>query len=266
MDFLKKHYEKILLSVVLLGLVGALAFMALIIPSEQQKVTDMSISIISGHVVALTNLDLTRQSNIVERLHSPYKLDFETANKIFNPVEWRRTADGKLIKATGVTPQAAVVTGITPLYLVLTLDSVETNLTPVRYAIGVERQAAANPGLRRKQLRYVSTDDTRKDVFTLGQVLGPPDNPQGLVLKLADAGQTITVTNGVPFRRVDGYQADLKYEPDRPSSDRASWSGQRIGSHLRFAGDDYTIVDISPNTVVLSAQSNQKNWTLRYPP
>ena len=37
MDFLKKHYEKILLSVVLLGLVGALVFMAFIIPSEQEQ-------------------------------------------------------------------------------------------------------------------------------------------------------------------------------------------------------------------------------------
>ena len=59
MDFLKKHYEKILLSVVLLGLVGALVFMALIIPSEQQKVRDIGEGIIGGRVVPLPNLDLT---------------------------------------------------------------------------------------------------------------------------------------------------------------------------------------------------------------
>jgi len=261
MDFLKKNYEKVLLTIVLLGLVGALVFMAFIIPSEQEKVREIGEGIISGHVVALTNLDLTGQSNVIERLQSPYQLDFETTNRLFNPVEWQRTPDGRLIKATGTTPQAAVVTGITPLYLALTLDSVVTNELGARYVISVERQAAANPAMRHKQQRYVSTDDPKKDVFTLVQIKGPPENPDYLVLKLADTGQTINLSKDKPFRRVDAYMADLKYDPEN-----AKWSGQRIGSHLHFAGDDYTIVDINSNEVVLSAQSNQKKWTLRYAP
>jgi hypothetical protein len=261
MDFLKKHYEKILLSVVLLGLVGALAFMALIIPREQQKVRDIGEGIISGRVVPLPELDLTQQSNVVERLQSPYRLDFDTPNRLFNPVEWVRTPDGRLRTATRTNPQAVVVTAIPPLYLVLSLDSVVTNELGARYVISVERQAAANPALRRKQQRYVSVDDPKKDVFALVKVGGPPENPDDLILRLADTGQTITLSKDKPFRRVDGYTADLKYDPEK-----ASWSGQRVGSHLKFAGDDYTIVDINSNEVVLSAQSNQKKWTLRYAP
>jgi len=263
MDFLKKHYEKILLSVVLLGLVAALLFMAFIIPSEQEKVREIGEGIISGHVVALTNLDLTRQSNAVERLQSPWQLDFSTTNELFNPVEWQRTPDGRLQKASGAGPELAIVTSVKPLYLVLTLDSVETNLSPARYVVGVDRQAAASPTLRHRQARYVSTDDAKKDVFTLRDVIGPPENPDHLILRLADTGQIIALTNGAPFQRVDGYEADLKYEHE---PEKTSWSGQRIGSHLRFAGDDYTIVDINSNEVVLSAQSNQKKWTLRYTP
>jgi hypothetical protein len=261
MDFLKKHYEKILLSVVLLGLVGALAFMAWIIPSEQEKVRKIGEGIISGKIVALQNLDLTRQNHIIERLQSPYRLDFDTPNKLFNPVEWRRSPDGTLKKATGISPQAVVVTAVTPLYTALTLDSVETNELGARYVIIVERQAAPNPALRRKQQRYVSLDDSKKDVFTLIQVKGPPENPDYLVLRLADTGQTNNVSKDKPFRRVDGYAADLKFEPEK-----LSWSGQRIGSPLRFTGENYTIVDINSNEVVLSAQSNQKKWTLRYTP
>jgi hypothetical protein len=158
-------------------------------------------------------------------------------------------------------PQTAVVTGITPLYLVLNLDSVSTNELGARYVVSVERQAAATAATRRKQSRYVSTDDPKKDVFTLLRVEGPPENPDGLVLRLADTGQTITLTNGVPFRRVDGYAADIKYDPDS-----AHWSGQRIGNRLHFERDDYTIVDINSNEVILSAQSNQKKWTLRFAP
>jgi len=261
MDFLKKHYEKILLSVVLLGLVGALVFMALFIPSEQEKVREIGEGIIAGHVAALPNLDLTRQSNVIERLQSPYRLDFESTNKLFNPVEWQRRPDGSLFQATGASPQAAVVTSIRPLYTTLTLDSVVTNELGARYVISVERQAAATSAMQHKQQRYVSTDDPKKDVFTLVQVKGPPENPDYLVLRLADTGQMINLSKDKPFRRVDGYTADLKYDLEN-----GRWSGQRIGNHLKFAGDDYTIVDINSNEVVLSAQSNQKKWTLRYTP
>jgi len=262
MDFLKKHYEKILLSVVLLGLVGALVCMAFIIPSEQEKVREIGEGIIHGRTVALTNLDLTRQDNVVERLQSAYKLDFETTNKLFNPVAWQRTADGRMFKAAGAGPLAAVVTGITPLYTELTLDSIDTNFG-ARYVISVEHQAAATAYLRRKQKIFVSMDDPKKDVFTLLRVAGPPENPDELVLRLADTGQTIHLPKDKPFRRVDGYTADLKYDRE---PEKASWSGQRIGSHLRFAGDEYTIVDINSNGVVLWAQSNGKKWTLPYAP
>ena len=233
----------------------------MIIPSEQQKVQQISQGYITIRPAALPGLDLTRQTNVVAQLRSPYRLDFETTNRLFNPVGWVRMSDGRLRKETRINPLAAVVTAVTPLYTALTLDAVSTNELGARYVIGVERQAAANANSRRRQSRYVSTDDPKKDVFTLIQVVGPPEDPENLVLRLADTGETVQVSKGKPFRRVDGYSADLKYDPDN-----AKWTGQRIGNHLRFAGDDYTIVDISSNEVVLSAQSNQKKWTLRYTP
>ena len=261
MDFLKKHYEKILLSVVLLGLVGALVFMALIIPSEQEKVQRIGEGIIRGKVVALSNLDMAAESNVVVRLQSPYRIDFDTTNRLFNPMEWKKMPGGELVPVTGLSPQAAVVTGITPLYLILNLDSVETNELGARYVIRVERQAAKNAAMSHPQQRYVSMDDPKKDVFTLVRVIGPPENPAALILRLADNSQMITLTNGVPFRRVDADAADIRYDPEN-----LHWSGQRIGSRLKFAGDEYAIVDITSNEVVLSAQSNQKKWTLPYTP
>jgi hypothetical protein len=244
-----------------LGLVGALVFMSLIIPSEQEKVREIGEGIIAGHVVPLPNLDLTNQNNVIGRLESPYQLDFDTTNKLFNPVEWVRTPDGGIRKVTGAPPQAAVVTSITPLYTALTLESIGTNEFGARYVISVERQAAASPAMQHKQSRYVSLDDAKKDVFTLMQVKGPPENPDSLVLRLADTGQMIDLSKDHPFRRADAYTADIKYDPEHDT-----WSRQRIGSRLSFAGDVYTIVDINSNEVVLSAQSNQKKWTLRYTP
>ena len=42
--------------------------------------------------------------------------------------------------------------------------------------------------------------------------------------------------------------------------------GGAMGSVVEFGGEDYIIVAIHQNEVILSAQSNQKKTTLRYAP
>jgi hypothetical protein len=67
------------------------------------------------------------------------------------------------------------------------------------------------------------------------------------------------VSREQPFRRIDGYVVDLKYGPENKT-----WTNKRIGAPLSFNGQDYNIVAINENEVVLSAKSNQKNWTVKY--
>src|ERR1700733_14455943 len=147
MDFIKKHYEKITLSVVLLGLVGALLVLPFLIANDQDKFKDVTETIINERATPLPPLDLTRQSNVLERLQSPAVFDFSTTNKLFNPLEWKKTADGNIfpVKTGNEIVEGAVITKITPLNLMLTFYSVETNGVAPRYVIGVERQAAPNP-------------------------------------------------------------------------------------------------------------------------
>ena len=263
MEFVKKHYEKIILSAVLLGVIGLLVFLPFVISQDQAEQKKMADDVTSPKVGPLPPLELTRQKNASARLVSPAIFDFSTTNKLFNPVEWKKDANGNLIKVkTGnEIVEAAVVTKITPLYLVITFDSVETNGVVPRYAMGVEHQAAANPAQRRKQQRYVSLDDRKKDAFTLMEVKGTPENPGELVLKLADSGETVSVSKAKPFRRADAYAADLKYDPEKKN-----FPGRRIGAALSFGGQEYIVVAIDADEVILSAQSNQKHTTLRYAP
>ena len=264
MDFVKKHYEKILLSVVLLGLMGVLVFMLYLIPSDRQRLADIRLSIISRAVKPLDPLDLTRETNVSARLQSPYKLDFSTTNKLFNPVPWQRKADGTLIKGSQAGPTATVVTKITPLCLILTLDSIETNEFGARYVISMERQAAVLPAQRGKRQHYASVGE-KNETFTIADVNGSPGNPAQLklILQLTDTGERVTLSKDKPFRRVDGYAADLKYDLEKPPR---TWQGQRIGADLKFAGDDNIIVAINQDTVILLARSNQKKTTLTYSP
>ena len=272
MDFVKKHYEKILLGFVLLGLVGALVFLPFMIASDQQKLKDMSYGVVHPKAAPLPGLDLTRETDVLGRLQSPYKLDFSTTNKLFNSVPWSKTPDGHLQKlAADNVVSLAVITNITPLYLILALDSMETNSMETnevgtRYVISMERQAAALLAQRVKKQHYASIGEKvgeKNNAFIIREVSGSPADPGTLKLtvQLTDTGESATLSKDKPFRRVDGYSADLKYDPEKKT-----WQGQRVGASLKFAGDDYIIVAIDPGAVVLSARSNQKKTTLIYNP
>ena len=66
-----------------------------------------------------------------------------------------------------------------------------------------------------------------------------------------------------PFKRVEGYAADLKY----PLGENKVWLNQRVGSKpLFFANGYYNIVAISESNVVVSAKSNDKKTTIIFHP
>ena len=265
MEFLKKHYEKILLGFVLAGLVGALVFLPFYIATDKQRTNDTIDTIFnSPSVKELTNLDLTASSSVSSRLKTSYNLDLETTNRVFNPMNWQKTLDNTMIPvANHIGPQMVIVTNTTPLYLIITLDSVATNNVELgsRYVIGVEKQAEKNPAKRRKQPHYVSIGDKANDTFALVEVKGVPENPDALVVKLVDTGEMVTVSHEKPFRRVDAYSADFRYDPEKKV-----FRGRRIGDKLSFNGIDYTVDDVKQNELILRDQTNQKKTSLPFTP
>ncbi len=273
MDFVKKHYEKILLGFVLLGLVGALVFLPFMIYRDQQQLREWSYGVIHPPAKPLPGLEWTRETNVLGRLGSPYQLDFSTTNRVFNPMPWQRKSDGTPIRSSQAGPSAAVVTKITPLYLILTLDSIEpnaieTNDLGTRYVVSMERQAAALPSQRGKRQHYASVGEKvgdKDDAFTIREVSGSPSDPGTLKLtvQLMDTGERVTLTKDKPFRRVDGYIADLKYDLEKPPR---TWQGQRVNANLKIDGNDYIIVAIDQGAVILRARSNDKKTTLTYNP
>jgi hypothetical protein len=263
MDFLKKHYEKILLGLMLAGLIGVLVFMLFYIASDKADMANKRDSLINPRVKALTNLDLTLQDSAIARLKAAYSLDLETTNKLLNPMEWQQALDKSLIPAAKKTGlQVAVVTNITPLYLIVSLDSTTTNELGARYVVKVEHQAAANPTKRHPSAHYVSIGEKANDAFALLEVKGAdPANPDALVLKLVDTGEVVTISKDKPYRRVDAYAADFRYDPERKV-----FHGKRIGDKFSFGGVDYAVVEVNQNELILSDQSNQKKTSLRFVP
>lgn len=261
MEFLKKHYEKIILSVVLLGLVGVLVGMWFVIMKDKEEMENIKTTLVHGKAKATEPLDMSPYDGILVRVKQPYQLDFSVTNKLFNPVQWRRSPDGKWIKlVTGkeMGGSAAVVAKITPLYFAISLSAVETNGIAPRYKITIEHQAAAVPAQRRPQPHYGAVNEKVNGLFTIISFQGPPEDPTSLNLKLAN-GESVTVGKDKPYRTVEGYSAEIKYDPEKLNA-----SDRRVGDQLNFAGDQYNIIAIEENKVVLLAQSNQKKYVLTY--
>ena len=107
-------------------------------------------------------------------------------------------------------------------------------------------------------------DRGKERAFIITEVSGSPADPGMLKLtvQLLDTGERAMLSKEKPLRRVDGYSADLKYDLEK----HRTWTGQRVNANLKFAGDDYIIVAIDQNSVILSARSNQKKTTLTYNP
>jgi len=268
MEFIKKHYEKMLLGLVLAGLIGALVFMLFYIAADKQAMDERANGYINNpKVKALTNLDLSVQESVRSRLQSSGNLDLETTNKLFNPMEWQKKLDGSLIKVSkgNVGVASVIVTNIAPLYLILSLDAITTNELGARYIIGVEKQAAPTLAKRRHQQLFVSAGEKPSketlDVFSSFEVKGASENPDSLVLKLTDTGGLATISNGKPYRRVDGYAADFRYDLEKKV-----FHGKRIGDKVSFGGMDYLVVEVNRGELILSDQSNQKKTSLPFAP
>jgi hypothetical protein len=262
MDFLKKHYEKLILGVVLIGLIAAAGFIPFKVSNERKELDEKKVSLIPRSVKPLTNLDLSIAQNSLKRVTEPVVVNFSVPHRLFNPMPWQKAVTGKLIKYddSHIGPKAVSITKVTPLYLIITLDNVNISEQGPKYVMGVQKEAATQASQRIKKETYSKLNE-KNDTFILRKIEGPADNPTKLTVELNDTGEMAVVTKEQPFKRADGYMADLKYDPEKQS-----WNNCRIGRALHFNGEDYNVVAISQNEVVLSAKSNQKKWPIQLNP
>lgn len=264
MNFIKKHYEKILLGAVLVGLLAAVALLLFKIDQERSDMEDMRNKILTKRVQPLPGLDTNLFAVAEARCETPLTLSFAAPpHNLINPVRWVKMPDGAWIKETTgqeIGPERLEVTKITPLYTIISLDSY--NSAGSNYLIKVERQTER--GSKRNMSHYVAPGG-KTETFSLLGVQGPPDKPTALRLELNDGGAKVTITPDTPYRRIDGYMVDLKYDLER----HRPWRDERVGSKLVFGGDEFTIVSINlvatnQYEVVVSAKSTGKKTTIKY--
>src|SRR5687767_405549 len=232
---LKRHYEKAIVALALLGLVASVFYLNKMKTEENEKIDTYNRSIGRRKVKPIQSVDVSALSTALARMTNPPSHNFAPPHNLLNPVKWQRRPDGTLIKVeTGkeIGPDALAVTRIAPLNLMITLEQAAGN----GFNMGVMQEGATNAAFRRKFVPYVSTNSATDrvhstKVFTLREVNRTAQPPEA-VIELSD-GNRVTVSTNKPFTRVMGYKADLKYppEPNRNFNDR------RVGDVLTLAGD-----------------------------
>ena len=246
MEFLKKHYEKILLSVVLLCLAGTAAWFPIKIGKEKEEAQKYIISLPPPK--ELKPMDLTTNQAALQRLQNPPVVHLSGGHNLFNPVTWKQKSDLTFLKIIKEGVDALVVTKIQPLYFELAYE----RPSAAGYWIAI-RHLSAKSATR----VYAKLNEVKKDLFTIRTINGETNDPTDLVLELPDVGGMVTITKEKPYRKVEAYSADLRYEPDN-----LTLLNKRVNEMITFGGESYKIIAITENDVRVEAISTNKRTTI----
>jgi hypothetical protein len=266
MQFLKKHYEKILLSIVLVGLALAAAALPWRVSNERERLDDiLSKLTVKVKPKPFKPLDdwVSTNRTALARLEAPLNLDLSGPHNLFNPVLWKKMPDGRVIPVrygSEYGPSALKIAAIKELNLTVSFDGLAENAStnePPRFNVTIKNEKDKNP---RADKRTVSLSTPHLNVFELIGVQGPTNDPTALVIKLNKESYPITVQRGQLFTQTVDYAADLVYPPSKQN-----FNNKRKGDEIKLEGDveRYKIVAINRNEVVLSAISNKRRTVIK---
>lgn len=271
MEFLKHHYEKIILSLVLIGLVGAAGWLALQSLSVRSTIADINRKEPMPKPAPTENL-----TNIfVEALSeasTPYSFNFDGDHKIFNPEKiLRNTFSGKLIPEGKIGPRNLDVLRIKPLRLrfraaVKRIGS-KTNLylsyqSEFEYGASAGRWQNSRPSLDRRKGLQGRIAKYKRIAFTVTRFAGDLMDPASVEIDF-----DLEIEGGVPvpislvgtniWETEIEFEVDLFYPPESQNH-----VAVRTGYQMVFGGDTNQIIQITAGKVTLKASSNGKRTTL----
>ena len=257
MEFIKRHYEKIIMSVVLLCLLGVAVWLPKMIGSAQESINVQAGSEPPSRPWKAA--DFSSQSNALEQLKQPLdvKLGGGTPpeyHNLFNPVTWKLTSSNTFLKIYVEGPDALVAKDIRPLYMTVAFD----RAAGTGYYFYFQKLSG------KKNNVYLHIKETAKvggqPIFTLLGIKGAPEDPTEFSIQMLDTQEIISVTKTLPFQKVDGYVADLAYPPEP----NLNLKNKHVGDTFTLAGETYKVIAISKNAVRVSAESNGKQTTINW--
>jgi hypothetical protein len=254
-DLLRNHYEKIILTLALVGLAVAVLLLLKFSEEETETIEKYKQQVETRSGAPVKPVNLTNIVEAVQQATNPPHLELDGAHKLFNPVLWQRKADGGVVKVPGGAEgvfKEVQITRITPLKFSVHLDKFAGN----GYILGITNEAFGRMGIKQSY----ALNETNKPMVILREVRGPGENPSEVVIELKDTSERVAISKDHPLVRTNAYEADLKYNVEN-----RAFTKLRVNSPLALGDEQYKIVAINPQEVVVSA-ANDKKYTIRQSP
>jgi len=259
MEFLRKHYEKIVLSVVLVGLAAAAALLPLKVESVREDLKRAILGYERKAIKPLPPLNMSTNEMALKRLEHPPGATFAApGHNLFNPITWKKGPGGTMFPGEQIGLNVLIITNIVPLYTKIEYKGTRDTGDNVRYEFVITREAATNAAARHS-LPLGVFPGGKTETFILKDVKGPKENPTELVVELTDSKNTVSVTKEKPYTEVAGHMADLRYELEKKT-----FPNQRVQQKLSLSGNTYNIVDIGPADVTLEDAQTKKRTTIHW--
>lgn len=279
MGFLKRHYEKILLSLVLLALVAAAAVLTIKVSGVKQELSKKKKALTPSNTRAAVLNDTEGFIQTLTLATNPAPIELVNPHLLFNPVIWKMKADGTLIPnktGTNVGVGALTIVDVKPLLFTIKFDKVSGSPGRMRYSFEFHQQDAVDRRGKavKPKSKFASVggklgewpfeDQTVEMKFE--EFEGEEAAPTSFVFGMTDANgnelkEKVKFTLETPYEEVRAHIADLRYEHTG-----VDYKGLRKGDKINVDGEDYNIVAISDKQVVLSAARNEKRTVIGFDP
>jgi hypothetical protein len=260
---LSQHYEKIILTVILLALLGTAAFLPPRVAQSRETIRQALEEISRRGRKESQPLDTSLMEVALRRDRLEPQLDLDGSHNLFNPVVWKRGNDGSLYKVVSGDeegPAGLQVTEIRPLEFRVEFDGVHRSGDNLRYKFLVLDESRGRRGAPARSV-YLSEGVTSKnDPFKLAKVNDPAEDPASVDILLPDSAKVETISRENPYSSIAGYEADLVHE--RLGAKFNNVRTKQPGG-IRLGTQSYNIVAITRDAVTLQSNTTGKRWTIR---
>ncbi len=273
MQFLKNHYEKIILSLVLLGLIGGVVLLSIQVSGVKSdiKKTEEELGAPVTNPVVLQPRD--SYDSALQKGNNPPAIDLATGHRLFNPYRWVKDGKGDIIKVDRddvLGPGAMKVLSVTNLQFIIALVRVSGSGENPTYQISTMREKL-DP---RPKSHFLRLNDKSKLpipyaetnlVLTVKEAKGDAANPTELVLELEKPEEmggltVVTIKPGEPYKELVSREVDLSYPPENRIISKA-----KLNDSLLLGGETYKVIAITDRQVIFEAQ-NKKRTIIDYTP
>ncbi|MBI5773045.1 MAG: hypothetical protein HZA89_04785 [Verrucomicrobia bacterium] len=273
MEFLKNHYEKIVLGLMLLLMATGAVVLVLEGGSVQERLKEYRQLVIGGDGKPPPQEDLEKLRNILTSAAKPSQADFVKVHRIFNPMAWYVDTNGNLIPGTKVGVSMLAVHSITPQRLLLEFNGIGGTAEKPSLSVKMVQEFGRSPQSKTTKsvvLNATNTpatatsantlDPVRKLVLLAREAVGPTESPE-VKCELHEPGKEplkFTLSKAQAFSAVVEHIAHIQYMVET----NLVWPRARKDTPMTFAGDTNIVVDVTASNVIVRAVSNDKVTTI----